>query len=84
MMMMKMMINCGMVDQQKVFLLISSLDHGQRSSPSQICDMPRAGFEPVQHLSSGLTEWSCAVVITLIIYKSLRVGDDKDQKKSIL
>ena len=27
-------------------------------------DMPRAGFEPAQNLSSGLVEWSCAVVIT--------------------
>ena len=44
--------------------LISSRDHCQRSSPSRISDMPRAGFEPVQNLSSGFDEWSCAVVIT--------------------
>ena len=31
---------------------------------SRISDMPRAGFEPAQNLSSGLVEWSCAVVIT--------------------
>ena len=55
---------CGMVDQQKVFGLISSWDYCQRSSPSRISNMPRAGFEPAQNLSSGLVEWSCAVVIT--------------------
>ena len=65
-MMMMMMMNCfcGMVDQQKAFSLISSRDHWQRSSPSRISDMPRAGFEPVQKLSLGFVEWSCAVVIT--------------------
>ena len=57
---------CGMVDRQKVFSLISSLDHCQRSSPSQISDMSQAGFEPVQNLSSGLVEGSCTVVITII------------------
>ena len=58
-MMMKMMVmNCfsGMVDQQKAFSLISSWDHCQRSSPSQISDTPQAGFEPAQNLSSGLVE----------------------------
>ena len=61
-----MMMNCfcGMVDRQKAFSLISSRDHCQRSSPSWISDTPRAGFEPAQNLSSGLVEWSCAVVIT--------------------
>ena len=44
--------------------LISSRDHCQRSSPSRISDMPRSGSEPVQNLSSGFDEWSCAVVIT--------------------
>ena len=44
--------------------LISSRDHCQRSSPSQISDTPRAGFEPAQNLSSGFIERSCAVVIT--------------------
>ena len=42
---------CGMVDQRKAFSLLSSWDHGQRSSPSWISDMLRAGFEPVQNLS---------------------------------
>ena len=38
-----MMMNClcGMVDRQKTFNLISSRDHCQRSSPSQISDTPR-------------------------------------------
>ena len=57
---------CGMVDRRKAFNLISSRDHCQRSSPSQIFDTPRAGFEPAQNLSSGLIEWSCAVVINTI------------------
>ena len=61
-----MIINCfcGMVDRRKVFSLISSRDHCQRSSPSRISDTPRAGFEPVQNLGSGSVEWNCAVVIT--------------------
>ena len=63
-MMMMMNCFCGMVNQRKVFSLISSWDHCQRSSPSRISDTPQAGFEPAQNLSSGLVEWSCAVVIT--------------------
>ena len=63
-MMMMMNCFCGMVDRRKVFSLISSRDHCQRSSPSRISDMPRAGYEPAQNLSSGAVEWSCAVVIT--------------------
>ena len=47
---------CGMVDQQKTFNLISSQDHCQRSSPLQISNMPQAGFEPAQSLSSDLVE----------------------------
>ena len=63
---MMMMMNCfyGMVDRWKVFSLISRQDHCQRSSPSQISDTRRAGFEPAQNLSSSLIEWSCAKVIT--------------------
>ena len=53
-----------MVDWRKVFNLISSRDHCQRSPPLWISDMPRAGFEPAKNLSSSLVEWSCAVVIT--------------------
>ena len=53
-----MMMNCfcGMVDRRKAFTLISSRDHCQRSSPSQISDTLRAGFEPAQNLSSGFDE----------------------------
>ena len=47
------------------FSLISSRDHCQRFSPSRISDTPRAGFELAQNMSSGLIEWSCAVVITI-------------------
>ena len=63
-MMMMMMMNCfcGMVvDRRKLFSLISSRNHCQRSLPSRISDTPRAGFERAQNLSS---ERSCAVVIT--------------------
>ena len=55
---------CSVVDRRKAFSLISIRDHCQRSSPSQISDTPRAGFEPAQNLSSGFDEWSCVVVIT--------------------
>ena len=51
-MMMMMNCFCGMVDQQKMFSLISNQDHCQRSSPLQISNMPQAGFESVQNLSS--------------------------------
>ena len=66
MMMMMMMMNCfcGTVDRRKAFRLVSSRDHCQRSSPSQISDTLRVGFEPAQNLSLGLAEWNCAVVIT--------------------
>ena len=55
---------CGMVDWRKAFILISSRDYCQRSSPSRISDTSQAVFEPAQNLGSGLVEWSCAVVIT--------------------
>ena len=65
-MMMMIMMNCFccMVDQRKVFSLISNWDRCQRSSSSWISDMQRGRFKPVQNLSSGLAEWSCAVVIS--------------------
>ena len=47
---------CGVVDRRKGNNLISSRDHCQRSSLSRIFDKPRAGFGPVQNLSSGLVE----------------------------
>ena len=68
---------CGMVDQQKAFTLISSWHHCQRSSPSWISNMLRAGFEPVQNLISGLVEWSCAAVtlrvkkFEVVVYTSI-------------
>ena len=75
---MRMMINCfcGMVDRRKAFSFISSRDHCQRSSPSQISDTPRAGFEPAQYLSSGLVEWNCAVVITTTPWRH-KIGTSK-------
>ena len=53
-----MMMNyfCGMLDRRKVFSLIFSQDHCQRSSPSRISDTARAGLEPMQNLSSGFFE----------------------------
>ena len=64
--MMIMMMNYfyGMVERRIAFSLISDQDHCQRSSPWQISDTLQAGFEPEQNLSSGLFEWSFAVVIT--------------------
>ena len=61
-----MMINCfcGMVHRRKEFSLISRWDQCQRSSPSRISDTPRARSKPMQNLSSGLVDWSCAVVVT--------------------
>ena len=57
---------CGMVNRGKASSLISSRNHCQKSSPSQISDMPRERFEPVQNLSSGFVEWSYPVMITTI------------------
>ena len=52
-MMIMMLMNCfcGMVDRRKAFSLISSREHCQRSSPSQISDTRGAGFEPEFRLS---------------------------------
>ena len=54
----------GMVDRREAFILISSRDHCQRSSPPRISNTPQAGFEPAQNMISGFVEWNCAVVIT--------------------
>ena len=68
-----------MIDWRKAFSLISSRDHCQRSSPSQISDKPWAGFKTAQNLSPGFAEWSCAVVITTtpqpqkVLYVLLRI-----------
>ena len=45
-----MMLNCfcGMSDGRKTFILISSRDHGQRSSPSRIFGLPKCRI------------WTCA------------------------
>ena len=56
MMMMMMNYFCGMVNRRKAFSLISSWDHCQRSSLSQISDILHTGFEPAQNLSSGFAE----------------------------
>ena len=74
MMMMMMMMNCfcGMVDRRKVFSLISSRDHCQRSSPLRISNKTWAGFEPAQSLNSGSVEWSCAAVITTTPRRHMR------------
>ena len=69
---------CGMVDQWKVFSLISNRDHCQRSSSLPVSDMSGTGFEPTQNLISGLVEWSCAVVITTTpqLHNSSKTKDD--------
>ena len=43
--------------------LIFSWDHCQRFLPSQIFDIPRAGFEPTQNLSPDFVKGSYAEVI---------------------
>ena len=67
-----MMINYfyGMVDQRKAFGLLSSRDHCQRSSSLWISNMPQAGFEPAQNLSSAFVEWSCALMITTTSWRA--------------
>ena len=59
---------CVMLDWLKVFSLISSWDHFLRSSSLRIPDTLHAGYEPVQTLSSGLVDWSCALVITTTLW----------------
>ena len=55
---------CGMVDRRKVFSLIYSRDHFQRSSLLSNSNTPWTGFEPAQNLISGIVKWGGAVVIT--------------------
>ena len=59
---------CVMLDWLKVFSLISSWDHFLRSSSLRIPGTLHAGYEPVQTLSSGLVDWSCALVITTTLW----------------
>ena len=78
-MMMMMNCFCSMVKRGKAFSLISSRGHCQRSSPLRISNTPQAGFEPAQNLSSGLVEWSCAVVITTTPRRyNLQYSDSKN------
>lgn len=53
-----MMINCfcEMVDQQKVFSLISTQDHWQTFSEPHAFDTPQVGLEPTQNLRSSFAE----------------------------
>ena len=58
-------MNCFwcMVDRRRRLTLFPVGTNCQRSSPLQISDTLRAGFEAAENLSSGLVEWSCVVVI---------------------
>ena len=49
---------CGMVDQRKMFSLISRREHRQRFLPRRISNTSRAGFESAQDLRSGSVECS--------------------------
>ena len=60
----KMSSFCRKVDQQQALCIISSWDHSQRFSQSQICGAPRTEFETAHNLSSGFVECGSAVVIT--------------------
>ena len=60
---------CDMLDRRKVLSLISYLEWCQRSSPSQISCKPQKGFELAQNLGSGLFQWICAIVITIIPHR---------------
>ena len=67
MMMMIMMMNCfcSMIDRESVCSLISSWDHCQKFSPSQISNTLQPESEPTPNLSSGFVEWNCTVVIII-------------------
>ena len=69
-------------NRRKAYSLISSRDHCQRSLSSLICGIPRAGFEPTQNLSSGLVEWSWAVVITTMLLKLVICFKEQDKISS--
>ena len=71
-----------------MMMIVSSRNHCQRSphhreSPSRISDMPRAGFEPAQNLSSGLVERSCAVVITTTQRRHSKRGKSFQSKRRL-
>ena len=48
----------------RCFALFPAGTNCQGSSPLQISDTLQAEFEPAENLSSGLVDWSCAVVMT--------------------
>ena len=58
--------NCffGMVDNQRVFSIVSSWNYCQKILPSPTSSMPWAGFKHAQNLISDFAEWCSAVVIT--------------------
>ena len=76
MMMMMMNCFCGMVGQRISFSLISSRDHCQRSSPSRIFDAPRAGYEPVQNLTTPRRHIMEIVIAEPLIANIQKVGHD--------
>ena len=59
------MMNCRMVDWQKVLSLISSWGFCQRFLSSQISNMVCAGFKPGQSMSSGFVKGSCTAAIKI-------------------
>ena len=68
---------------------ISSRVHCQRSSPSRFSDKARAGFEPAKNLCPGLSEWTCAVVITTTPWRHIenllvKIFDLKQKTNEIL
>ena len=71
---------CGMVDRRKAFCFISSQDHCQRSSPLRISDTSQARFECPENLSSGLVEWSCAVVVSTTPGRHWELGSLNEYK----
>ena len=66
----------GMVDRRKVFSLISSRDHCQRSSPSRISDTPRTGKENFSHFNVeqmilSIGYWEIWKITSFLIWNSL-------------
>ena len=55
---------CGIVVQQKTLSFISTWDLCQRSSSSQVSNMPRVRFASAHNLSSGFVK-CCAVVLSM-------------------
>ena len=74
---------CCIVDRRKIFSLISSWDHCQRSSPSRISDTPQTEVKPAQSLSSSFVEWCCAVVITTTLRRQGDVHKTKQVYNSL-